>query len=148
MTRTKALSAALLLVALACKKESESTATYTPPPTAPQEQTATTETIAAGPLATPPGPTVTLTNPGSTAHVALTPDFTTPPGMNPQEATRLTLDAVQQEMTAGDVLIVDVRDPEAYNASHAKGAVNVPFHELAQRMGELPKEKFLVTYCT
>ena len=53
------------------------------------------------------------------------------------------LDAVQT------VLVVDVRDREAYAKEHIPGAVNLPLPELQRRLGEqpLPKEKTIVTYC-
>jgi rhodanese-related sulfurtransferase len=40
--------------------------------------------------------------------------------------------AAQGEIEVGDVLLVDVRDPERYEAGHVKGAINVPSGESAR----------------
>jgi rhodanese-related sulfurtransferase len=40
--------------------------------------------------------------------------------------------AAQDEVESGDVLLIDVRDPERYEAGHLKGAVNVPSGESAR----------------
>src|SRR3954463_10561526 len=38
----------------------------------------------------------------------------------------------QEEIDGGDVILVDVRDPERYEAGHLEGAVNVPAGESAR----------------
>jgi rhodanese-related sulfurtransferase len=40
--------------------------------------------------------------------------------------------AAQEEIESGDVVLVDVRDPERYETGHLKGAVNVPSGESAR----------------
>lgn len=40
--------------------------------------------------------------------------------------------AAQQEIDGGDVVLIDVRDPERYEAGHLQGAVNVPSGESAR----------------
>jgi rhodanese-related sulfurtransferase len=40
--------------------------------------------------------------------------------------------AAQGEIDGGDVTLIDVRDPERYEAGHLKGAVNVPSGESAR----------------
>jgi rhodanese-related sulfurtransferase len=40
--------------------------------------------------------------------------------------------AAREEIEAGDVVLIDVRDPERYEAGHLKGAVNVPSGESAR----------------
>ena len=40
--------------------------------------------------------------------------------------------AAQEEIDGGDVTLIDVRDPERYEAGHLKGAVNVPSGESAR----------------
>jgi rhodanese-related sulfurtransferase len=44
-------------------------------------------------------------------------------------------------------IVVDVRDAEEYAAGHVAGAVHIPADELADRLGELPAERPVVTYC-
>jgi hydroxyacylglutathione hydrolase len=48
---------------------------------------------------------------------------------------------------AGAVEIVDVRNPSEFEAGHVPGAVNLPLGRLAERLGELPREKPLVVHC-
>jgi len=47
----------------------------------------------------------------------------------------------------GLVTVLDVRPPEEYAAGHVPGAVNIPLHELEQRLEELGKDQEIVAYC-
>ena len=40
--------------------------------------------------------------------------------------------AAREEIEGGDVVLIDVRDPERYEAGHLRGAVNVPSGESAR----------------
>lgn len=51
------------------------------------------------------------------------------------------------EHPAGPVIILDVRSKEGFREGHIPGAVNIPFEELPQRLGELSKRQDLVAYC-
>lgn len=44
-------------------------------------------------------------------------------------------------------LVLDVRTAEEYAAGHLPGAVNIPVDELRSRLGELPADRRIVTYC-
>lgn len=46
------------------------------------------------------------------------------------------------------MFLVDLRGPEAFSRSHLKGAVNIPFEELEDRLEELPVGTPIVFYCT
>jgi rhodanese-related sulfurtransferase/DNA-binding transcriptional ArsR family regulator len=66
--------------------------------------------------------------------------------------SRDVLDPVtQDELVAlasdDDVVIIDVRPTEEYEAGHIPGAVSIPLAELADRMGELPTDADVVAYC-
>ncbi|MFO1314197.1 MAG: rhodanese-like domain-containing protein [Burkholderiales bacterium] len=50
--------------------------------------------------------------------------------------------------TPADVLILDVRNKDEANAGMIKGAMLIPDEELLARMGELPKDKLIVTHCS
>ncbi len=50
--------------------------------------------------------------------------------------------------TPPGVLILDVRNTDEANAGMIKGAVLIPDEELAARMGELPKDKRIITHCS
>ena len=49
--------------------------------------------------------------------------------------------------TPADTLILDVRNQDEANAGMIKGAKLIPDEDLAARMGELPKDKRIVTHC-
>ncbi|MAX99779.1 MAG: MerR family transcriptional regulator [Oceanospirillaceae bacterium] len=42
--------------------------------------------------------------------------------------------------TAGETVWIDVRTAQEFNAGHKEGAVNIPFDEIAQRIGKLALE--------
>lgn len=44
-------------------------------------------------------------------------------------------------------LLLDVRQPEEYQGEHITGAVNIPVQALAERLGEVPKDRPVVFYC-
>jgi len=44
-------------------------------------------------------------------------------------------------------LVVDVRQPEEYQAGHIAGAKLIPLGALSQRMKELPKDREIVCVC-
>lgn len=49
---------------------------------------------------------------------------------------------------AGKVVVVDVRDPIAFEASRIPGSINVPLDEVEKRVAELGKhDKPIVFYC-
>jgi rhodanese-related sulfurtransferase len=49
--------------------------------------------------------------------------------------------------TPADVLILDVRNQDEANAGMIKGAKLIPDEDLAARMGEVPKDRRIVTHC-
>jgi rhodanese-related sulfurtransferase/DNA-binding MarR family transcriptional regulator len=55
---------------------------------------------------------------------------------------------LQRRIQAGDdVVVVDVRPREEYDAGHIPGAVSIPLEELADRLAELPEDVEVVAYC-
>jgi rhodanese-related sulfurtransferase len=50
--------------------------------------------------------------------------------------------------TATPPTIVDVRSSVEFDMEHIPGAVNIPLPELRTRMGEVPADRPVVTYCT
>ncbi len=59
------------------------------------------------------------------------------PSVDPAEADALTVPHV----------LVDVREPDEWEAGHAPQAVHVPLGQLGQRLGELPADTRLVMVC-
>ena len=47
----------------------------------------------------------------------------------------------------GDMLVLDVRPKEMYEAAHIDGAVNIPAGQLRERLNELPKDKTIMVHC-
>ncbi len=47
----------------------------------------------------------------------------------------------------GDVIVLDVRPGEEYEAGHIPGAISVPLGELEQRLASLPQDAEIVAYC-
>jgi rhodanese-related sulfurtransferase len=55
---------------------------------------------------------------------------------------------LRRRLTAGDELVVvDVRPYEEYEAGHIAGAVSIPLDELSDRIDELPEDAEVVAYC-
>jgi phage shock protein E len=44
-------------------------------------------------------------------------------------------------------LLLDVRTPKEYSAGHVPGAVNIPYEQVADHLGEIPKDEEVVLYC-
>jgi rhodanese-related sulfurtransferase len=52
-----------------------------------------------------------------------------------------------ERLGRGDVVLVDVRPHEEFEAGHIEGALSVPIDEFAKRLAELPAEHEIVAYC-
>jgi rhodanese-related sulfurtransferase len=46
-----------------------------------------------------------------------------------------------------DVQLVDVREPDEWEAGHIQGAVHIPMRELNSRQNELAEDRPIVTVC-
>ena len=46
-----------------------------------------------------------------------------------------------------DILYVDARNAERYNAGHIPGAINIEWRQILERRDEIPKDKSVVLYC-
>ncbi|MFE6735548.1 rhodanese-like domain-containing protein [Microbacterium sp. NPDC057650] len=51
---------------------------------------------------------------------------------------------VEQLAAAGDIPLIDVREPDEFARGHVPGAVNLPMSDLGNRLDELPAEAFHV----
>lgn len=47
-----------------------------------------------------------------------------------------------------EMFLIDLRNKASYDKCHIKGAVNLPFTELEDRFGSLPRDKTLIFYCS
>ena len=67
------------------------------------------------------------------------------------EATRVTVEEVRERMGRGEPFtFVDTRNPQAWGEAETKlpGAVRVPAGELEEHLGEIPRDRAVITYCT
>ena len=65
-----------------------------------------------------------------------------------EDARRVTPEELKKMLDSGKAVVYDTRAKGAYDAEHIKGALSMPSNEVADRAGELPKDKTLVFYCT
>jgi rhodanese-related sulfurtransferase len=56
-------------------------------------------------------------------------------------------DELIARLRKGDVVLVDVRPKEEFEAGHIAGARSIPIDELQDRLAELPADREVVAYC-
>jgi rhodanese-related sulfurtransferase len=56
-------------------------------------------------------------------------------------------DELTGRLGRGEVVLVDVRPGEEYDAGHIEGARSIPLHQLHERLAELPADREIVAYC-
>ena len=56
-------------------------------------------------------------------------------------------EAKQRIDTNPGLFVLDVREPEEYQAGHIAGAILIPLGQLGQRSGELPKDRAILCVC-
>ena len=56
-------------------------------------------------------------------------------------------DELIARLRKGDVVLVDVRPAEEFDAGHIRGARSIPLEELESRLAELPADREVVAYC-
>jgi len=59
----------------------------------------------------------------------------------------ISLDELERNLEQEDLVIVDVRPEEEFEAGHITGALSIPIEELAGRLDELPEGSEIVAYC-
>ncbi len=64
-------------------------------------------------------------------------------------APRISQADFKKAFDAGTVLVIDVRDAQAYASGHIPGAISIPLDQIAAHAQELKGEKRpIVTYCS
>src|ERR687892_902593 len=63
------------------------------------------------------------------------------------EVEAIGRDELVARMARGDVVLVDVRPAEEFEAGHIDGARSIPVEELRRRLDELPGDREVVAYC-
>lgn len=59
----------------------------------------------------------------------------------------LTMDQVYENLNEGNIVLIDLRPAEEYQAGHIEGSISVPMEKLDSYLQELPKDKEIVAYC-
>ena len=58
-----------------------------------------------------------------------------------------TCEDLLKHLTAGSVVVLDVRPEQEYSTGHIRSARSIPVNELEARLKEIPKKKTIVAYC-
>ena len=118
-----------------------------------QEPTLTT--VPEPPTATVAPPTREPTSAPSpeppTATVEQGPSAQEPTATEMRTFPRVTVEQLKQWMDAGEPLFfIDARSSDAWNTGTTKvpGALRVPPHDVESHLGEIPKDRRLIIYCT
>ncbi len=64
------------------------------------------------------------------------------------DVPRISPADAKARLDSGQVVVVDVRGVEYYQAAHIEGAASIPLSELEAGRHELPKNAEILTYCT
>jgi rhodanese-related sulfurtransferase len=64
-----------------------------------------------------------------------------------EEVESIGREELRRRLRRGDVVLVDVRSAEEFDAGHIKGARSIPLDELDARLAELPAGQEIVAYC-
>ncbi len=54
---------------------------------------------------------------------------------------------VARQAAESEVFVLDVRTPEEFVSGHVPGAVNISHEQVAERLGEIPRDREVVLYC-
>lgn len=86
-----------------------------------------------------------------TATVEQEPSAQEPTATEMRTFPRVTVEQLKQWMDAGEPLFfIDARSSDAWSTATTKvpGALRVPPHDVEPHLGEIPKDRRLVIYCT
>ena len=64
-----------------------------------------------------------------------------------QDVEAIGREELLARLDRGDVVLVDVRPSEEFDAGHIEGARSIPLEELQARLAELPADREIVAYC-
>ena len=71
-----------------------------------------------------------------------------PEGEQPAYLRRVDFEQMAQEWTANpDSVVIDTRQILEWESGHVKGATFIPFYEVPDRMGEIPRDVDVYVYC-
>jgi hypothetical protein len=71
-----------------------------------------------------------------------------PPIASPVYIQRVSLLDAFQAYNQKTAIFLDVRSAEAFQSSHISSSKNIPLGELPDRLNELDKQRWIISYCT
>ena len=63
------------------------------------------------------------------------------------EVESITRDELVERLSRGDVVLIDVRPRQEFDAGHIEGAQSIPIDELEQYLAHLPSDREVIAYC-
>ena len=63
------------------------------------------------------------------------------------EVEAIDRDELRTRLARGEVVLIDVRPAEEFDAAHIDGASSIPIDELERRIAELPADREVIAYC-
>jgi 3-mercaptopyruvate sulfurtransferase SseA len=72
----------------------------------------------------------------------------TPTPASASQVQRVALADAKAAFDDGRAVFLDVRDSGSFNFGHIPGALSIPTSELPDRLAEMDKESWIITYCT
>ena len=60
---------------------------------------------------------------------------------------RIDLEEAKGMVDRGDVVVIDVRQPDEWASGHVQGAIHMPVDDVLARIDELPKDRDLLFIC-
>jgi len=89
---------------------------------------------------------VLMLNPPS--QTTILPGTSAPTESVYSEIARVSLADARTAFDAKTAVFVDARPKMSYDSGHIPGAISIPVDELQNRLGELKKSDWIITYCT
>lgn len=89
------------------------------------------------------------TQPTPPPTLAPTPTLTPLP-LTERDVPRVTVEEAKAAVDRGAAILVDVRSADAFEVSHISGALNIQLGEFETNPTglDLPKDQWIITYCT
>jgi 3-mercaptopyruvate sulfurtransferase SseA len=84
----------------------------------------------------------------SPSQTTILPETSSPTESVYPEIARVSLKDAGAAFSAKMAVFIDARSKSSYDAGHISGALSIPADELQNRLGELKKTDWIITYCT
>jgi 3-mercaptopyruvate sulfurtransferase SseA len=79
---------------------------------------------------------------------ATTPGSSSAQNVPSDGVRRITTVELRDALAQGTAIVIDTRPLESYKQSHIKGSISVPVDQVVNHIGELPRDKMIVAYCS